>query len=133
MNVRTVTSRPGYVMDENSLGRTTGNHINWEAVPDEYKNEQGKKVIAGGSFMSEVDGSIVPMDGAGATTAKYILISTEVEGDMLRGHSGVGCFVGGAFYENQMPEFEKAGFEAAKAAFKESGWAHFGSYTNDMK
>ena len=105
-----VLSNPGFIVDFPSVDRSTGRQVNWALVPAGYQNENGKKEIPAGTVMSEDDnGQVYPRADADTGTnpthtARFIAETNMVEDEKEAALSGYGMILGGAFYENLLPD-----------------------------
>lgn len=108
-------------------------------VPDgseaTYRPGRRDKVIPAGSIMAQLaNGKIVPRSAiAGAETATHILESTAAESDET-GQTGYGVIVGGAIFENLLPDVTDANFDTwlgeLETAGVSTGW-HWATYGDD--
>lgn len=103
---RSVT-RPGFVVDLANAPQNTGRQIDWDAVPADYENAEGDKVIPAGTPMAETAGGMVPradLAGDGSEGEAFgLLISSADEGARSDALTGYGVIVGGVIYENLLP------------------------------
>lgn len=117
-----VISKPGFVVDPASTDLTTGHSIDWDNVPASYEVD-GNKHLSAGKFMTVNPNGIIPMDGTsiGTGEARFILVSSVTQNSRSQGNIGVGCYDGGSFYDNLLPDASTSGFETWKTQFSDSG------------
>lgn len=104
-------SRPGFVVDHNSIDLLDGRQIDWDTVAAGFANADGKKELPGGKLMVEqADGTLRPRSqdgvtalGAGESIAG-LLASAAVEDSKTAALSGYGVIRGGIVYEDLLPD-----------------------------
>lgn len=104
-------SRPGFVVDHNSIDLLDGRQIDWDSVAAGWANANGKKELPGGTLMVEqADGTLRPrVDDAGAAlgvgeSIAGLLASAAVEDSKTAALSGYGVIRGGIVYEDLLPD-----------------------------
>jgi len=99
-------SRPGFVLDQNSMERIDGRQIDWANVSNTYKDATtGKKVLPAGTVIGDLLGAGKVSPRVVTTNpATGILVSTATEGDPSMPLSGVGIYKGGVVYETLLPD-----------------------------
>lgn len=108
-------SRPGFIVDPNSVDLLDGRQIDWDTVAAGWANSAGKKELPGGTVMVEqADGTIIPrVDqgdadmGAGESIAG-LLATAAVEDSKTAALSGYGVIRGGIVYEDLLPDSDNA-------------------------
>lgn len=117
-----IISKPGFVVDHSSADLTTGHSIDWSNVPASYEVD-GHKHLQAGKFVAIVADGIVPMDSpaASAAEARLMLVSSVTENSKSQARIGVGCYEGGSFYENLLPDAAAANLETWKTQFNDNG------------
>lgn len=114
---------PPFILGQSSVRRGSGRQIDWSAVPDSYKNADGKKEIPAGQIMAELaSGKVIPrVNVSGAETATCILETYAVEGSRVDAKSGYGDILGGVIYENLLPDSGEANFGTWKGELNAAG------------
>jgi hypothetical protein len=95
---------PG-VVDPHNTPRDNGHQIDWANVADSYKNADGKKVLPALTAVGTLlGGGKVSPRVVTTNPAVGLLATAAVEGEDSAAATGYGMFVGGAFYENLLPD-----------------------------
>src|ERR1044071_2709940 len=106
------------------------------AVPDDAEatvGGVGSKVVKAGTIMAELSGGkVIPRKSVtGAETARMIIISTVEEGAKQDAATGYGMFVGGAFYEELLPDHAESGFATWIGEIRTNGgWVRLEKYSD---
>ena len=99
-----VISSPGFIADHTSIVRRGGGvQIDWTNVST--TNADGKKYLPAGKAMGTLLGNGLASPRVVTTNPAVGLLETDaVQGDPDAALSGYGLIIGGAFYENLLPD-----------------------------
>lgn len=93
----------------------------------------GSKVVKAGTIMAELStGKVIPRKAVtGAETASMIIVSTVEENAKQDAATGYGMFVGGAFYEDLLPDRDESGFATWIGEIRTNGgWVRLEKYSD---
>lgn len=112
-------SRPGFVVDPNSMERNGGRQIDWANVSAAYLDATtGKKILPAGTIIGEALGAgLVSPRVAATNPATGILATQAIQDDQAAAISGYGIYRGGVVYESLLPDAAGAP-KVLAAAFK---------------
>lgn len=113
-------SSPGFIVDDNSIVRGTGRQIDWANVAtDGTFGATGSRVIPAGTAMGTLLGAGKGSPRVAATNPATFLLATDApEDSTVAALSGFGDLVGGAVYENLLPDATGGPPRALPAAVK---------------
>jgi hypothetical protein len=103
--------------------------MDWDAVPDSFKDATGKKFVPGGTPMGQTANGIAPRKAeseadAGDGLPAFCLLATNAnEGSELQNRSSYGVIRGGVIYENLLPGGSLAAEVKAELAAAGTGFA----------
>lgn len=120
---------PGFYADPASIDHNNGRQIDWDAVPNAapFLDEAGVKFVPAGTAMSELaDGKIAPRVSIDVVanptqTAIGLLASSARFGDHSAARTGYGVVIGGAVFEDLLPDSGDAEWAAIAAELKDAG------------
>ena len=114
---RTTTnvSRPGFIVDPQSVDLLDGRQIDWDTVAAGWANSNGDKELPGGTLVViQADGTLRPRadDGVAALGAGEeiggLLATAAVENSKTAALSGYGVIRGAIVYEELLPDYGNA-------------------------
>ncbi len=98
----TVVSRPGFILDYESIDRMDGRQIDWAAVTN--TDAEGRKFLPAGTPVGTLAGAGKLRPRVVTTNPAIGLLETNAyENTRSASQSGYGVIVGGVIYENLLP------------------------------
>ncbi len=98
-------SNLAFVVDPKSINLNSGRQVDWANVADTFKNASGDKVLPAGTIIGEARGEGRVSPRAAATNpATGVMATPAVENSKSDSLSGYGVIIGGALYENMLPD-----------------------------